>query len=332
MKESIMDNRVDVLLVVLFLTGLSMLAVSTSCASPQPKTTMNANIQWNRLSSWLPEDTETLWVGHHLFLERTTVDPRPNQVFEDVVLRLARAVGQGALLNQLAGRQVRVAVEGGRRFRPPSELGSMAFQGCLIMAVDEPISQDALTFPKTMARRTLVMEHPTWVFEQRHEKDAWTFHVVTPEPHLLMVSTDADYLRETLRRMEDTPSSKSFFEGLPETSHVERDAPVWAIRHYRVSSESSDPTSFLGGLDGEAIGLAMTVNPNDHTLEIAYLSANLFALTLSQSWFDAAVPVPLISITQEDRVVRARFDLRTLHTEPSAVAGLLFLFGVAGYV
>jgi hypothetical protein len=98
-------------------------------------------------------------------------------------------------------------------------------------------------------------------FTEKWEQDEWSLFVACPQRGTLLCATNQAFLEEVLLRMNREHKDRAFPDELPEWQHVNVNAPIWAIRHYRQDSAASDPSSPLRPRaaanvpDSKAVGL-----------------------------------------------------------------------------
>lgn len=147
---------------------------------------------------WLPEDTETVYVVRGPFKVTPPIDEPPPSVpaleYADLALRtshlgILQTIDKGRFHAPLVGRSVLFCIQGSRRFRPPTQLGGMLYEGCDII-----ILQDGLGPSRALLMRQLkskarqvqsIAGQQVMVFEERLEDDTWKFFVALPAPNVL---------------------------------------------------------------------------------------------------------------------------------------------------
>ena len=110
----------------------------------------------------------------------------------------------GGLAKRLKGKEVTLAVEGSRQFRPPAALGGLRYEGCEIMVFNPAITLDRASFMRdataTEVRSENIAGLKVAVFEELQENDVWTTFVGFPRNNIVLVATNKDYLRTVLVR------------------------------------------------------------------------------------------------------------------------------------
>jgi hypothetical protein len=297
------------------------------------------NILW-----WLPENTETVVVAKNSYTiinhaESENVDLRT--AMKQFSFGSLSAIQDRRLIKPLLGHTVLLSVEGGRKFHPPSNLGSMLFEGCdvLIFGQDFAKIRDSY-FNSAESHATAVQKiagFKVMVFEEKLENDLWEIFIVSPKPNILICATNQDYLTEVLNRMMLKGKKRAIPDDLPEWKQVDTKAQFWAIRHYDRQNAKRDTTSPLFGEqaaanvpDNQAIGITFSILPNSkNEARIRYLSTNGNAVGIANTlWNQSASQVnPKISKVESGVVeIVAKID------NPEDYAVFLFsLFAALGH-
>jgi len=246
--------------------------------------------------SWLPADTETVVAANGPFLlpelkpgaDQTQSAEQSDHEVEDTFKSLPLGLlgfKHGLLVKYLKDEMVLLALEGSRRFRPPSGLGEGPFQGCAVAIFGGDITARANSFMKNSStvalRKERIESQQVTVFQEKLEEDVWTTFVAFPNPNMVVAATNEEYLRDVLARLGGQRGERAVPENLPEWKHVNRHAAFWAVRHYDRKGAQTDPTSPFEGKktanmpDNQAIGLTFTFDPaKSKTATIAYLSGD----------------------------------------------------------
>jgi hypothetical protein len=263
-------------------------------------------ISVDRVLSWLPADTETVIVARGPFPmppERKDDDAddennRNHLISGEEVVQRVRLLAMGTALfpkdvseKLLVGQEVALAVDASRHFRPPPGLGGMLFEGAEITVFTQDISARFDQFRKgpenLAATRETIEGRDVEVFTERGEEDNWTIFVTLAKPDTLVFSTNRDYLREVLARVDGAKGRRALPEELPEWKYVNLSSACWGLRHYDKSQSEFDPTSPFGekktanALDDGAIGVVFNLHSGVAPLAtITYLSASKDALSI----------------------------------------------------
>jgi hypothetical protein len=246
--------------------------------------------------SWLPADTETVVAANGPFLlgdlnpdaDTAQHGLKTDREIEDAFKSLPLALlgfRHGLLGKYLEHERVLLAFEGSRDFRPPSGLGEGSYQGCAFAIFAGDITDRANLFMKNSStvalRKERIEGQQVSVFQEKLEQDIWTTFVAFPEPNMIVVATNEEYLRDVLARVGGKGGGRTLPENLPEWKHVDSHAAFWAVRHYDRKGAQPDPTSPFEGKkaanmpDDQAIGLTFTFDPaKSKTATIVYLSSN----------------------------------------------------------
>jgi hypothetical protein len=274
--------------------ALFTLLASTGMTPDETRASLAPTSCWEQSLDWLPEDTETVIVAQGPFeIPKPTVE----QLKLDEAIRLlpfGPALGmQGEMLyKELVGQKVLCAVEGSRRFTAPRNLGMMPYQGAHILQFDLAANgalQEAFRVCQEKAEKNIELAgERVAVFTEKLESDIWSFFVSQPQPGVLICATNQAFLEETLKRIGRKPDRRALPADLPEWKHVDINASVWAIRHYRKESAKNDPSSPLRSKaaanvpDPDAIGLVFWYRPEiDKLTRVRYLSGAKNALELA---------------------------------------------------
>jgi hypothetical protein len=249
---------------------------------------------WEQLLDWLPEDTETVIVAQGPF--EIPKPPAEQLKFDEEIRFLAfgpvLSLQDGMLHKELVGQKVFCAIEGSRRFTSPRNLGMMPYQGAHILQFDLAANgalQKAFRLCQEKAEKNIELAgERVAVFTEKLESDMWSFFVSQPQPGVLICATNQAFLEGTLKRIGRKPDRRALPADLPEWKHVDINARVWAIRHYRKGSAENDPSSPLGAeaaanvSDPDAVGFVFWYRPEiDKLAHMRYLSGSKNALKLA---------------------------------------------------
>lgn len=207
---------------------------------------------------WLPVDTETAVVARGpVTLEKHDPGretPSLDRILGSLPVYLLTTISKGAYVDPLAGRAIRLAVEGGRHFRSPAGLGMMPFEGCQILVFEKDLGKDGEDLVAAMTKAVesrKIQGHDVFTFTEKLQENRWTFLVARPRGDLLLVATQEEFLTEVLKRFARPPASRALPAELPEWKQVDTAAPFWAIRHYRCRER---PSGSLLSLEGQGRG------------------------------------------------------------------------------
>jgi hypothetical protein len=179
---------------------------------------------------------------------------------------------------------VTLAIEGSRRFRSPTHLGPMLYEGCEIAVFTHDVSPRRDSFMKQVKESGAEIEQieGSAVAKLRVgiEDDTWNVLVAFPKPQVVLVATNASYLREVLRRMRGGAGPRALPDSLLEWKYVSTSGPLWALRHFDKSNQiDEDPSTPFRGWraanvpDNEAIGVAVYLEPFSREMaHVTYLS------------------------------------------------------------
>ncbi|MGC2661235.1 MAG: hypothetical protein WA324_25055 [Bryobacteraceae bacterium] len=204
--------------------------------------------------SWLPKDTETIAVAQQPF----TV-PASNAQKQADALTAAR----GYILNLLSpfvdehamtpldGRTLRYSVIAARKYRNHQAsgndalpLGMIAFEGCGVYALADPIQDSAFSQPPNLmilGRSVWSVEHDLGGQPTGSTPIYETSFLTRIEPDTLLACNDKSFFSSVLSQLPSA-SQTSRFEALPEWKQIDRLAPVWGLRHFNPATAATDPT------------------------------------------------------------------------------------------
>lgn len=159
----------------------------------------------------------------------------------------------------------------------------MPFEGCAIAVFASSIHNEIDSFIKDSRSSALKVERiedqDVPVFQEKLEQDTWTTFVAFPNEHVILVSSDREYLAEVLARLHGKVGQRALPSDLPEWKYVNTGARFWGLRHYDKSQAQADPSSPYGGRksanfpDQQAIGLTFVIDPpGERSATVTYLS------------------------------------------------------------
>ncbi len=334
-------------------------AVTSFCFGPSHAAAQQPNL--NQVLSWLPVDTETVLGANGPFgwdPEIHSNETPPQERLTAAELEVQSRMFPLALLNFnngglgkfINGKAISLAIEGSRRFRAPRSLGMMRYEGCLMVIFMPAVSLDGSAFLKAAASSAVRFEARNGiriaVFEEKVEDDTWTTFVAFPRGNVAVVATNRDYLAVLLDRMRGAPGPRALPEALSEWKHLETNAPVWGIRHYRKQGAALDPSSPLLGQssanipDADAVGVTFSFAPSSQlAATVDYFSRSPDARRILSSYLmmaDAAVAAPRelqMPLRQPGPgVLEASIDLSATEAIERLLFGLMAMLGHAVYL
>lgn len=234
------------------------------------------NVLW-----WLPEDTQTVSVARGPFKAVAATEPPDDMpAIEKIslVLRMSSLKGlqtikKGRFYKSFVGRSVLFTVEGSRRFRPPTELGDMLYEGCDITILQNGLGSARGALLRQMAAQAKQVQsmagQQVMLFEEKLEADIWKIFICIPKPDVVLCATNLDFLNQVLGRMQKRGQKRALPDTLAEWKHVDIEARFWAVRHYDKDDAQEDPSSPLNGnedtaniRDTEAVGIVFYFDPS----------------------------------------------------------------------
>jgi len=344
-----MARTVRILVIVTWLrTG--MCVAQSAAKQPQP---LPRQVTLGSVLSWLPADTEVVIgaSGPFPFPDLAAIpDPSSGELSRaELALRTQSnlplslfQLRNGGLRESLKDKQVALAVEGSRHFRPPPVGGAMRYEGCAIVVMQgrTPVDVDAfMNSTVSLAKRfEKIAGQSVAVFEELTGNGVWTTFVAFPRKDIVAIATDLSYLRTVLTRLNGTPGPRALPDSLPEWKYVNTRAPVWGIRHYDKSQARLDPTSpfqdpaAASFPDPRAVGVTFYFEPFERRQAlITYLSATEDYRSLLLDY---------LSMADADAASQGEFRIRFRQAGPGALQGLVsltpaealyrLLFGLAG--
>lgn len=303
---------------------------------------------------WLPEDTQTIMVARGPFKAPAPISAPPDHLpwirmvdayLCNLPLGIIQTIKDATFYKPLVGRTVLFGVEGSRKFRPPSNLGQMLYEGCDIVVLEQGLGAARDTLLSQMASQAKKVEtiagQKVMLFEEEREADIWTVFVCLPRPNVLLCATNRDFLTQVLNRMHQRGKARALPENLPEWKQVNTRARFWAVRHYDKADASEDPSSPLSGElnaanwpDTKALGIVFDFDPRrSNPAIVRYLSENKDALKLFNDEHKAMEQGfnPVIR-KKADGVVEMVLPLHDEKGVSMSLLVLLALFGHAVYL
>jgi hypothetical protein len=286
-----------------FAIALPVSLAANSPQSPGHSTRKAAQaVGQNEMIWWFPADTESLVVARGPF----PIPTNPNEtgerneqewftrqasnaeiriVFEQIPLELFYGPDLD-LARALKGDTVAYAMQGSRHFREPTD-GSdgMVFEGCSIVVFDRDLDGLANVTAKMPSRKGASAEiidgTRVLILNQDSEFVEENDFIAIPQPNIIVVANNRQYLQEVLERMTQRKASRALPDQLPEWRLLDPNARFWGLRHYDPTQAKMDPTSPLGGNgalsrgDPKAIGVLYALDPgNERSLVITSLSGD----------------------------------------------------------
>ncbi|HVA50352.1 MAG TPA: hypothetical protein VNH11_28615 [Pirellulales bacterium] len=271
----------------------------------------------DRILGWFPENTETIVVAQSFKLDAWKIDATRDQPW-DSIQRLSLgdlpSLEDNAGADQLVGREVSVAINGGREFEVVSAFGSLRYQGCSVAQFKDPLPDAGQSLVAAMRRRARQVRSiagtEVFVFPDRTQMESlykqkpWQGQFIAlPATDLLLCGTSDEFLAEVLKRLtQKAPAKRALPAELPEWNYVDRASPAWSVRHV-------PPT-----MQPDAInGLTWCLRPRDRqTLDVTYIPTNgERAMTLAKVWEQRNLGAhPSIKV-QAGGTISVRVDIET---------------------
>ena len=322
------------------------LLISTLCTEYISEKGRSApTVTFERILWWLPENTETLIVskGPYTFIDSKTSEIKTlKHRLEQAPYGPLSIIQRGKFLKPLLGQTILLSVEGSRKFRPPSNLGSMLYDGCHVFVFGQDFSSVRDSFIKQLEPQAKEVQtlagHQVMVFEEMLEGDLWKIFIASPQPDVILCATDQSFLTETLNRINLKAKNRALPESLPEWKQVDTTAQFWAIRHYDKENALIDTTSPLhekaSTSDKQAVGVTLTYNPNgDNEARIKYLSGNTeAAITANKNWNSSSYKLNAKINSSAPGVVEVVINPDNPAVLPILLLSLFSVFGHALYI
>jgi hypothetical protein len=188
------------------------------------------------------------------------------------VLGLLYGADDGKFATGLKGSTLSFAMLAARNFHdhPGQGLGMTAFQGCAVYMFAKPI--DTAAFSK--GPETSTMGLPVWLATSRSERNERDPYFITlPKPTVILSCNDRNMLSEVLSRVDNAAKRVALPQDFPEWKHVDRSAPLWALRHFFPERPAVTPSDVL---DREATGVVGTISESVGTLRALWLTEGKF--------------------------------------------------------
>src|SRR5262245_26601533 len=245
------------------------------------------NINVEEALSWLPGDTESVWVNQEPFTINSNrsleqLYDQPAQVYS---LDRLSELNQGNFYRALTNRTIRMVVAGARDTRS----ANAGIPGAIPR--HDVVYLYFLAEPANLSMPDEFMENwPVWRgvsmvdsgepfkpgFQQtKREDENW---IALGRPEVLVLTNNKSLLREILRRIANGSTTRALPADLPEWKQVDQTASFWGLRHYAAQSkpkqgERGFNAANLPRPDGLAVGATVQLNPAERRLEVRYLSA-----------------------------------------------------------
>ncbi len=178
----------------------------------------------------------------------------------------------------LVGQTVKFAVAGVREFRSFTGLGMGPYDGCAVIAFAKPIANQWQSLTADVTREEW-LGNPIFAFSAeragsvRARPELVHLFVTQLTSDILVTATDRDSLHLLLDRRARAEAGRAMPRSLPEWKEVIRDAPVWAIRHFRHEDGSVLSPGPVSDIEGpEAVGLVYSAQPIGPEQRVVYLS------------------------------------------------------------
>ncbi|HGY91907.1 MAG TPA: hypothetical protein ENK43_12120 [Planctomycetes bacterium] len=251
----------------------------------QKTATLKVSQRLDQVLRWLPTDCETLVVLNGPLKTPRKAPQAPEflvsaQLF--FFFGIANLLPEGLLPKQPHGPKVVMAVDASRRFTAPKGLGMMEFEDCQILFFNASAHDAVETALKTWIEKSpktiQIGDTKVAVFAEKGQNDQRPLLVARAQRGVLLCANNRKFLQQVLARMKRKNPDRAFPDSLPEWRHVDMEAPMWGMRHYRKGFADRDPSSPLGPqaganvADPKAVGLVFSLEAKPEIAKVRYLS------------------------------------------------------------
>lgn len=285
--------------------------------------------QADSILAWFPADTETILVAQQPFelaTQRQTETPRTFQLAQAFILGLLQAAEKGTLATDLAGRTLRLAVFGARRFgekvttepQVPA-LGMIPYQGCATYSFAAAIVQPILSRPP----EETILGYRVWISKgsQNDQRDRDDYFVSMLNAEAMLVCNSRAFFQEMVERIGQSAQRRALPADLPEWKLVDRSVPLWGLTHYR----NSRPPLGTGRENLGATGLTVEFGL-DGDVSLARM------ITDSDPWKGIASSRDFRGAAQSSEVSTGIWELKIAGKSDAALFTILVLMGELGFV
>lgn len=287
--------------------------------------------------SWLPPDTETVLVARGPFTVGNEKVAASQSVAAFLELRLAwpslMSLQERKYASDLQGTRVGLAVEGGRRFQPPTDIEARRYEGCRIILFEEDFATkgDRL-FEKVFRDASATEEiasHKVALFKEPAEH--MTIFVARPAPNIMIEATDRAYLEEVLKRRQQKDLARPGLLDSPAWKKLDPGARYWLVRTYAKPPGDDITSPYLEGsrtADSKAQALAFAFPKAAAKSPVMfYFSDNEDAARIAKkSWGEPAIVEPV-----EAGVTSIRYPIADVQDLDAFVMWLSWHFGYHEY-
>ncbi len=207
-----------------------------------------------RVLPWLPEETETLFVGRSVTL--TDFESDEARSWQDYGVNLAVGDRGDKDLKRFRGRKIECIVAGAMNFDGVSSFGSLRSERCSILVFKDDLGETGKEWTEDLRKtakavRTMV-GHEVFVFPSTTVMEPWVketswqgTYFVLLKPNIVLCASSDRMLETMLRRINDVPKKRALPDSLPEWKHVDFQAPVWMIRHVPQTGKRDQPVGSI---------------------------------------------------------------------------------------
>ena len=158
---------------------------------------------------WFPAETESVvYLSNNFPKEYDT---------NEIPIELANVLHQfakGKFLEPIKSLNVKFEIIGSCRFRPPIGLGGFFYDGCHAIGFENVLDKETIDkllqgFAADASIVETIKGHRVFIFEERDRLDAYSYFVCLPQPDVLLVATDKEFLAGMLDRINEPPKSLS---------------------------------------------------------------------------------------------------------------------------
>lgn len=261
--------------------------------------------------------------------ERGQPVPIYQQSFEEMSLafnaHLLGKIDHGRFAHRwLKPEKLTATVFAARNFQDGERGQSTSCDGCLFVVFAEPIASaasDALPASAEAVQDAAGSRFIKVPVDQRlgTETPQATGFIFLQQagPKLLIAANSLDLLKliDSTRRA----GRRAWATATEEWKYVNRDAPIWALRHYRPETARSSATSLLG-VDPTAVGMTATYDPGrgNRNVITRYLSRGAQAEAAIRKFYPRDIGRPVASFLRRATIIDVVFpaDIREMSVHP----------------
>jgi hypothetical protein len=252
--------------------------------------------------------------------ERGKMLPIYQHSFEEMSLafntHLLGLVDHGRFESQwLRAEKLAATVFAARRYQDGNRGKTTSYEGCLFIAFVEAIAPAAIealrASEKPMPDGTggsIIKVSPQPVLGNQLPQEAAPVYLQQAAPNLLIAANNLDLLKEIAARRR--AESDAWVTKTEERKYVDRDAPVWGLRHYRPETKRSSRTSLLA-VEPTVVGMILGYKPTEagHNVIAHFLCRGTLAEAAIRRFYPEGSEWPLARISQGQTTIDVAFHI-----------------------